>query len=372
MKKFFIIFLFIYFNNTFSALSQCGNITDCPAGINYPYQFCKNPPDPNQGVAQVICTDDPFNLIGNGYNALKIDIPICINPNEITNPIPNRVDINVQSGTVEVFDRTAAINEMNQACYDWNCLCGKQNDQCQCQISCSFSTNASEFGSSGSEALAQSKSIYWAYYCTVQCGQSFIAVNNSNDFCDNVGGYPTRYFITEDNINLQTMAQIKQANCEVYDFLQIMLHEIGHVLGFDHYDDCTPSIHGIMDAKQDMATGTFAGLNIYDKCMFKKLYCPDLVPVKEQYAQNNDDELNGYNYAIKRFEVNYELPDNIKIINIGIYNYLGQFVMNLNAQDIMNVNHKLILNCSDLTYGFYYLYIETDKNILFCKLLLNQ
>ena len=47
--------------------------------------------------------------------------------------------------------------------------------------------------------------------------------------------------------------------------------------------------------------------------------------------------------------------------------------MTLPFDYITNVNHKLILNCSDLSYGSLTMQlIQTDKSYLFCKLLLNQ
>jgi hypothetical protein len=124
----YIIILIIEFSAVFS--EDCGTVTNCP-NKRYPYTMCS---DNNNGMWLYLCTENPRDPnLHPPYTPYTVFLPICVDiqmmsiPSEIK--MPNRT-----GGEIKVFDINYAIDELNKAAFLWNCLCGKEKDNCQCEI----------------------------------------------------------------------------------------------------------------------------------------------------------------------------------------------------------------------------------------------
>lgn len=289
-----IIFLSALLITNLSLFSQpCGNVTNCPGGFNYPFIYCKyDLSDPNKGHSVVRCTSDTW--ADPTWKPRKIEnLPICIDATTYQSTIPIQEEV---AGEV-VFTRNSALDDIIDACRQWNCLCGKQDDPCYCSIKIRFTKNWNEVGDK--YALGAALTNYQAYNCKVNCGSSEIRLNNSNDFTARGSGTPKRFFIIEYEAKRVNYDNINNRGCRVYNLLQTVLHELGHILGFDHYDDteqtpnvgCYPPVTGLMMKEQGPANGPSFGLYLYDICMFKKLYCPSLVPVEDERLTKEENQI---------------------------------------------------------------------------------
>lgn len=252
--KFNILFMILIVINTTEIICQtCGSTVYCPPGIKYPFYICDfNSPVPK---IPVICAEDPYNIpgfqgYGKDYAIRRISLPICFDidlttiPEEVAMPLNN-----------VVFSKNKAVEEINRAAFSWNCICGKENEPCSCSIKVKFSDLEEDFQFDGKLAYAKTKATFPA--CNIKCGESFIIFNNTTSFRKDAAGNVNRFFINDDFITTSTISKVySDGYSKVYNFFDVMLHEAGHILGFDHYDDsieppyigCYPPIEGVMSS----------------------------------------------------------------------------------------------------------------------------
>lgn len=150
----------------------CPPSLNCPSGVKYPFKLCPYLIE-TDGRVRTICAEDPHNIPGLDwpYCLQMAELPICLEPLDF----PSNEQI--PFGNL-IFDEYQANIDLNKAVYEWNCICGKQNDGCGsgCIIDIYFSENEDYFDDG---VLALANANYSLYFCQVQCHNSFIMLNNT-------------------------------------------------------------------------------------------------------------------------------------------------------------------------------------------------
>ena len=379
MKKFIFIFSFIYLflfvNHSVFPQNFCNDTISCPADVKYPYYSCYywDLPFPTHSAGPLLyCSSDPSAIPEpvewdghkGGVKPRKIKLPICIELDEISVPT-----ISFFGEFTNLLSPYETQVDANNSTYKWNCLCGFQDSVCQCQISLCFTKDRKYFidpkkpdgiipvMNTLAVALTRTYSS-----CTVDCGASSIFFNNTDEFIDDMPGLPNKFFVNTSKNTEALQNLCKEIGINSYSFEDIALHELGHILGFGHFDknpldtyinkdECSIGLTGVMYSFLTPNKNN-KGLSIYDKCMFKKLYCPNTTSI-------NDDS--GILISIiptpsKDF---LTVSSEISIpIEYQIYNELGQLVLD----GYLNSTNKI--NISNLTSGIYFLRMNNNPNFI--------
>ncbi|HVK40147.1 MAG TPA: hypothetical protein VNA88_16570 [Candidatus Kapabacteria bacterium] len=96
---------------------------------------------------------------------LTIKLPICLKfrgdgPETMTGNNCRRNAVTGQITDCSVgnmtYDKDDFVNDMNEAARRWNCICGRENDPCGCEIEIGFSDDYDDFGEAELEATSSS------------------------------------------------------------------------------------------------------------------------------------------------------------------------------------------------------------------------
>ena len=144
------------------------------------------------------------------------------------------------------------------------------------------------------------------------------------------------------------------------------MHEIGHMLGFGHYFSptgapfCSNALDGIMKRNTNPGTN-ITELSLHDKCMFAKLYCPDLTTVSIYDYQPRKDFPKVYAYpnpSDDLVNVVFDLP-RTSDVKLTVKNVLGETLLIPIENKLYGAGeHSLQINTNILPVGTYYIVIQ--------------
>jgi len=290
MRKLFIflsiIVLIQYFNYSILRADDCGIVTNCPK-MKYAYRLCNT----TTYETKVECIED-LSQLPNGYTVLTLPLPICViweydenMPSEYT--IGNETHYNAK-----VFKNQYSVIECIETPYIWNCLCGKQNETCACTLKAKLSDDYEDFSNEWwkrdvKDLVAVTKIV--RNNCTINCEKTKISFNNTKEFtgADPQSQYKYRKFYINDEFmqipGYLDRTELERFNYRLYNFKEILLHEIGHCLGLEHHtyidkelekeiplcDNGEYKVSGLMNANVRDYHGKYQGLSNDDICQFK-------------------------------------------------------------------------------------------------------
>jgi len=405
-----ILFLFLIFsNNLLSADETCGISVICPNNIAYPYIMC----DPLTGKVKQCCITDPINgqctdSKNNVYGpARKASIPICL---DFDNSGPTGDLYGYVCGGHGVFqcysDIIYKIADFNSnasgASYRWNCLCGKENETCdqtKCKIKVKFiDKNQNEFGNpvfsnSNIEPVGISlftnnppdaSQIDLNDKCKPNCQNITMYLNNTPEFTGmtwvmgadgTTGHYCCGNFFFIDQYEDAGGNLAGCAHISAFDLKDILTYELGRILGLGDGEDCTvtssdPS--SIMDKLPD-GDGTRKNLSQNDKCMFTKLYCPDVVITN---IENNETPQNNIGFfpnpTDKLINFTFNVDNETELVTIKIYNSLGIDIINPISKVYNKGKNIEKIDLTSGNTGIYFYTISTYKNVYSGKIILEK
>ncbi|GBD06032.1 hypothetical protein HRbin20_01633 [bacterium HR20] len=231
----------------------------------------------------------------------------------------------------------------------WSCICGWENQTCQCRVRVKFSIHSTDFPV-GSRVTAYAIPWWWRPQGDSRfalCDSFEIRLNSTpwyvgtNRDWQYIGldemGMPRRFFYNrrfwEAAWKIDTSTRLKKYYA--YDLCTILTHEIGHIYGFgdgscsapvcdtcfqdanfrrDHPERCRCCYEGIMNGR---------GFTEHDRCMFAKLYCPELASVR--IDQTAPREAEGQRLQLK-------IPSGGALIRLQIYDLRGRLLEEIPAQ----------------------------------------
>jgi len=376
MKKyvFSLLLNFIFYNSIFFANAEpCGNDLhlNCPQGTKYPYRVCIENLSTHEYSLGEYCTDDPTGVLPPGYKISTTPIPFCLDPQLST--FPDRIDLPSQPPGNTVFTKEKAIKDIDKAVESWNCICGVHAGipGCPCTVKILFVTDPKDKDFNNDiknhpieKTLAMENTSVYRKSCILNCNGSYIKINFIDKFYIDKSGRPIRFFINEELTNSSVVNEVKDNGCEVFSFYDVVLHEVGHLFGFGHYDPeipyapCNPPGDGIMNSTLDANQNSSKGLSNDDMCMFRKLYCKTLSIDEFVVEQNNQINPNPAHNDIVQIKINID-SQNGAYVRINLYTMLGTHIRNITGNQFFDYgSHNIDCNVHDLLNGYYFVVIE--------------
>jgi len=402
MKKYLILlFLFFICCHILESSNDCGQPLNCDPNKKYPYVFC----DSKTGNWRPFCLSayDDFNAVysedlGEEFRIQKLfDLPICLGTIEYECACDKEVITNCNCKLEDeyleghlVFSVAETIKELKEAFRVWNCVCGKQDEECNDanKINIVFSADTNFWNSvipdgdatgilgiSGHLLLTTDGGIVWSSESTLASEDKCAAKKeekiyfnvsktfkhkkrNPNETLD----AEVQFFINEKYITNSVINNIYGQEKRVFSFLYTAVHEIGHTLGLPHYEerDCMqlPKPSGVMNATPPEARGKFAGLSHDDKCSFSRLYCPT-VGIFEYQPQTQKVFPNPGKHIVT---IDFELPKYTENLKMYINDVLGQtLLIPIESGTFESGEQSVLINVESLPVGIYFIIIEAGS-----------
>ena len=362
---------------------ECGDEINCPG--KHPFRFCDS-----LGNIETFCAYDPYDFSETLFDSeykypLKMNaIPLCL---AFDGSGPDKIGVsccdNFECQTALIYNKTDFENDMEKAEYEWNCICGFQDDACRCTVTVGFSEEQIHFidpyNDPASNSLDRNPELI--ENCTISCNDLHIYLNYTDFFTykhrqyegPDYVYYPKQgsFFVSgsiADNWELDGWTP------HAYNLESVIKCQMGKLLGLDWYgvnERCYNTTEGVLynamnSNSQTDRNGAAWPLSDDEKCMFAKLYCSEL-PVEEEVNKESDNK--DYNYPNPfdtktkiRFFVGPNLGARVKI---RIFDNLGNTVSLLTDKYYEHGTNEVIFDSENLISGLYYYTIEINGEISF-------
>jgi hypothetical protein len=129
---------------------------------------------------------------------------------------------------------------------------------------------------------------------------------------------PRRFFVNRGLLgNVSRVSDDSVEGYGWYDLCMILAHELGHLYGMFHHELCDSSYKGVMLGQTYRSEGFLE----QDRCIFAKLYCPEVVGVREVRRQEAAPQ--PFNFVC------VPVPEGGARIGVRVYNLYGALVLQL-------------------------------------------
>lgn len=345
----------------------------------YPYRTCDG---------HWNCFFDPRNPVPSTHKVISSPNKLCLKRGS-DDTSPTSFSFLLLPGNSNVFTREQLNADFECAQNKWACVC---NDQRQCGNNCEvevvFVNDFRNYQLVGFDIRNSMAIGYMERYYPVQDGDDVkcflftcnqhtkILINNTTDFqrLDN-DGMPTKYYFNRSNYEIfQESAEAwpnKQHTgftrmLEGIDLCEVLTHELGHMYGLDHYQECSTSYQydGIMNVsiKTQMLNNFFPlkELSNDDICAFKKLYCPQFTPVEEEMYRIEPERLYP-NPATNTLNIQFMLLNGFMEVSFEIVDMSGNIVYRFKDNSLPAGNFVKPIDVSPFPIGTYLIKIYADN-----------
>jgi hypothetical protein len=199
-------------------------------------------------------------------------------------------------------------------------------------------------------------------------------LNNSDKWKGNIEGYSAQTLVNSD------CDYYKRENDEghnTYNLCDILLHEIGHILGLNHFnashcnnvkEDDDPTswsrMREFMPANKDLQ-----GLTIYDKCAVAKLHCPTLTDVDDNNL-SEDVSIKSFPIpAVGNLNLEFKTLNDAVEAKFQLFDIFGNLLIEkyYNCQRA-GINH-INIDLTQMDVGCYFYKINVENTILSDKVI---
>ncbi|MFZ1572690.1 MAG: T9SS type A sorting domain-containing protein [Chlorobiota bacterium] len=403
LTLFFCIWLVII-NFSNAQTTDCGKPQKCDDKL-YPFMYC----DSNQRKIVYKCTSNPHNdTIG---KPLRINLPLCAkfdnsynswlagdtlkdkiymyDTNRIIkyNAITNKPDTTIKIDTILVFEKSKMYGDLKTAVDEWNCLCNKQDEEPSCCVKIRWSNRGIDFSndSINVQGIAPG-SLYTSTTdtnCVRVCDTQNVAVFlNYSKALTNRKDSISRQFYNGDKPWFLDSLDI--ARNRTLSLIQLIQHELGHYLGFLHFDE-NEETGRVYKCKSDTSVGVMndggsaypnsprLGLTNDDKCRFMKLYCPEKTSGVQNKLEVSKNCLKDIypNPTSKSLKIPFELNKS-ELVKMCITNLKGKILNQVFKEELTQGKYTLDLDIADYPNGIYFLQVEMGKTKANKKFIINK
>jgi hypothetical protein len=362
--------------------NTCADCKTTFQSVGFPYEYC----DPSTGKFKWVCSVDPNQPLApyQNYTPFRLCYPFKTFYNDT--PIMNGLKWGVWYYTTKnadgspkddivVFNEGTVQTIFEEQLLTWSHLICEPLKTSNC-YDCTIKL---KWAGDDAYSLFPDKINYPAYTpilsdpqtgsgCNLDCSNFAILLNTSSHWTG-VKDWenpttPERFFVTR---------PLEPGHPAIYDnwynLRTIILHELGHALGFDHTSSDCGASQGIMSDKTANQMKP-PELSDYDKCMFRLLYCcapatdVETIDQSKLYVDILPNPVNN------ELVIKYNILNSSQV-NFYLFNSNGQLVNNDdNKKFTEQGTHTAYIGIGNLSDGMYNLILQIGNQVISKKVLI--
>lgn len=245
----------------------------------FPYAVCA----PGTSAITWICSPDPYNLPA-GYKVFKLCYPFSTSydDNNLSIKAFGYGDPDDPDDYTGVFDTEDLEQIISDQLAKWTSICTPFSDPSNCTnctVKVKWADDMDYIGhankiSNAAYTQIEKEPTTGTPTCRANCDKFNILLNATNSYAQYDGdGYPHKFFRTKTLISNDGHPSYMDS---YLDMKKVVLHELGHALGFEHTIPANPCGSSSSIMSSDWVESSFSSpgtLGVYDQCMFRLLYC---------------------------------------------------------------------------------------------------